>query len=614
MNGRWKTVISAMLCLACLSYAAGAGAQSWNAYARAKQAAVDSLLAELNSYRHNVYVYRDYALSENHFTQKAKIFGTDASLVHDMDENWQLDPYAGDSCIRCELGAFDHDWGGWMFLNGYLPQGETAPRLNDGTTPAGLNLTGATELRFFAKGETGDEVIEFFTAGFGYNGDTGEQEVSFPDTAKKMTKLIGLSDTWEEYTLSLEGLDLSRIACGFGFVADDTWIAPVDKVFYLDEIRFVGEVQAQNAAPVLLRSYQTQNTYIRNAAFSYDNALVDMALLSEGRQAEAMQLLDAFVYVVTNDRDWPGRVRNAYAAGDVSPFPGWSSGARLPGWYDRSAGETGMYFEDRYQVGSNTGNTAYVALALLHGYQDTGERRYLQTATQLMDWVLSNCSGGDGFTAGFEGWAEGESPLVYPLTYKSIEHNIDAYAAFLELNRLSGEERYARAAQSALTFIQSMYDEQEGVFYTGTGDDGVTPSRDNIVLDAQVWAAMALGDAFAPYQKALERVAAMRQPKGGYPFCESNENGGWWAEGTAYTALMYRLRGEDGKARDALGALCTIQREDGTFPAATVDALSTGFWLFTGEPWVYSNEPHIAPTAWFIMAINGYNPYAFEAL
>jgi hypothetical protein len=34
-----------------------------------------------------------------------------------------------------------------------------------------------------------------------------------------------------------------------------------------------------------------------------------------------------------------------------------------------------------------------------------------------------------------------------------------------------------------------MYDETVGVFFTGTTGDGITPSRDNIVLDAQVWAA-----------------------------------------------------------------------------------------------------------------------------
>ena len=157
-----------------------------------------------------------------------------------------------------------------------------------------------------------------------------------------------------------------------------------------------------------------------------------------------------------------------------------------------------------------------------------------------------------------------------------------------------------------------MYDAESQVFYTGTLDDGVTPSADNLVLDAQVWACMALGEAFKPYEASLEAVAAMRVAEGGYPFCASNANGVWWAEGTAYTALMYRLRGEDERAAAALDALESIELEGGLFPAATVDNLSTGFGLFDGSPWEYGTAPHIAPTAWFVMAVNGFNPYAFD--
>jgi hypothetical protein len=131
------------------------------------------------------------------------------------------------------------------------------------------------------------------------------------------------------------------------------------------------------------------------------------------------------------------------------------------------------------------------------------------------------------------------------------------------------------------------------------------------VLDAQVWCCMALGSLFEDYWQALKVVEEMRQPEGSYPFCRENKNGGWWAEGTSYTALMYRLRGEDEPALAALNALEGIQLGSGLFPAATVSNLSTGFELFDGTPWEYSDAPHIAPTAWYVMAVNGFNPYAF---
>jgi len=54
------------------------------------------------------------------------------------------------------------------------------------------------------------------------------------------------------------------------------------------------------------------------------------------------------------------------------------------------------------------------------------------------------------------------------------------------------------------------------------------------------------------------------------------------------------------------------QLESGLFPAATADDLTTGIYLDDGSPWLYGTAPHVAPTAWFVMACNGYNPYSFE--
>ena len=592
---------------------------------KAKEAAVSALLTRMEGEREAVYVYKDFGVTQNHFTQKAKMFGRDGSLVQDMDENWQEDPQEGSSCIRCAVSTRDGDWGGWLFLNGYLPEGESIPLLNDGSADGqGLDLTGARELRFFAKGEKGGERVEFFTAGFGYDGTSGRRIEDYPDSSEKRSAgWIELTDTWEEYSIPLDDADMHYIVCGFGYVMNDRMNGNTDSVFYLDEIRFTGDLRAAQAAPVMIRSYDTENRYIQNVAFSYDNALAAMAFISEGRQEEAQQLADAFVYAVINDRALPPedrgkagaeneppaarRVRNAYAAGDISSYPGWESGARLPGWYDN---EEQTWYEDRYQVGSNVGNTSYVALALMQYYNKYGGEVYLNTARSLMDWVIENCSdGGDGFTGGFDGWEEGDPPTVYPFTYKSIEHNIDAFAAFTALSDATGESRYAEAADSALRFVQSMYDEEDRLFMTGTGDDGVTPNRSVVVLDAQVWCAMALGDAFEPYADALGVVEKMKSPEGGYPFCLENKNGGWWAEGTAYTALMYRGLGEEEKYEEAMQVLMSIQLESGLFPAATVDDLSTGMDLFDGSPWLYSTDPHIAPTAWFIMAANHFNPY-----
>ena len=53
-----------------------------------------------------------------------------------------------------------------------------------------------------AKGENGGERVEFFTCGFGYDGETGKQMVNYPDSCKKCsTGWITLTDEWEEYSI-----------------------------------------------------------------------------------------------------------------------------------------------------------------------------------------------------------------------------------------------------------------------------------------------------------------------------------------------------------------------------------------------------------------------------
>ncbi|NPV40655.1 MAG: hypothetical protein HPY72_04830 [Anaerolineae bacterium] len=588
------------------------------AYQASKDAAMAYLKARQDDGADVLYVYRDFSLAENHFTQKAKIDDGNSDYVYDMNENWQDDPYSGDSAIEVRVKTAGQSWGGWLFLNGYLPEGETQPKLNFGEVDgAGLDLSGATKLTFMAKGAQGGEMVEFFTAGLGYDGETGAPSEPYHDSTRKITLgFIQLSDQWQQYTIDLGGVDLSSIGCGFGFVLSGNRSGDVESVFYLDEIRFEGPMAALQGKPRLIKSYETDTRrdadelYIQNAAFSYDNALAALAFISDGKQEEAKYLLDAFAFAVANDRFQADRVRNAYAYGDISPFPGWQSGTRLPGWYDNERKE---YLEDQYQVGSNVGNTAYVALALLQYYKKYGGEEYLALAEKIMGWVLDNCADGTpGFTAGYDGWPEGDGSALYTYTYKSTEHNIDAYAVFKQLYALTGEARYQKAAESAKAFIISMYDLAQGYFYTGTGNDGVAPNKDNRVLDAQVWSYLALGSAdFEPYQAALDSALTMKTAQGGYPFHAANTNGGWWPEGTAFTALTLRQAGMNAEAESALDALEAVQLPEGGFPAATVAELSTGFNLFTGDPWTYKDIPHIAPAAWYVMAVNNFNPYAF---
>ncbi len=354
-----------------------------------------------------------------------------------------------------------------------------------------------------------------------------------------------------------------------------------------------------DAPAPLMASYDTENIYIEKAAFVYDNAVAALAFISEDMETEAAMILDAFVYAAAHDRYENGYLRNAYLAGDIVS----GDEAAMPGWWDA---EAGAWYEDRYQVGSNPGNTSYVVLAMLE-YDTVYETdRYLETAKTLMDRVLSDCTDGrDGFTGGFEGWPE--TGTVFPLTYRSTEHNIDAYAAFKALYDVTKEEKYRQASESAYRFILAMYDPDSGAFMVGTETDGATPNRSGTMLDTQSWTALAFGEDFEPYMKAFEAVERMKTEAGGYAFSDAQTEVSW-SEGTAFTALSYRSVGEDMKAVGALNSLLPYQTESGLLKAAD-ETMDTGLELFDGSAWCYGPDPHVASTAWFILAVNGLNPY-----
>ena len=585
---------------------------------KAKNTALDALSARLSRTRECVYVYKDYSLTHNHFTQRSKIYGSDDDLVKDMDENYTKKPYSGTSCIRCEQTSRKKDWGGWMFLNGYLKEWDRKPKPNDGNKGgAGLNLTGANALRFYARGKKGGEVVEFFTCGFGYD-KTNKKTVANPDSSmRKSTGQVTLTRDWKEYIIPLKGANLNYVVCGFGYEVDGKTNGKKDVVFYLDEIRFTGKIRSAQTAPVLLRSSDEEDIKVKNAAFTEDNALVAMAFLSAGKKNEAKQILDAFVYAVQNDRaydssdpkDGPRRARNAYAVGDISAFPGWNSGTRMSGWYDK---DSGMWIEDQHEVGSSSGTNSYVALALLQYYTTYGDETYLKTARSLMDWILKKCYDNSlGFTEGFDGWKESDSLGVYPLTKRTTKDNLIAYAVFSRLYDVTADEKYLEASQSAVRFVENMYNEWKGRFVVETLEDGFTPDPTSIVLlDVQSLSGLAMWDSFAPYHKTLSTIEDLKVRKGGYAYNRNNKKGGWWSEGTAFTALMYRVLGKQNKYEEAMNALVKIQAPNGLFPAATIDKYYTGITLYDGSSLRFTKDTHIAPSAWFIMAANGYNPFA----
>ena len=577
--------------------------------------ALQHLRDVMDKYHSNFDVNTDLSAAGNHFVMLAKM-GDDVEINLGCTD----EPHSGATCIENRFYGIGTSWGGWYFLNGVLEGEETQPKPNFGNYPdAGFNLTGAKRLTFWARGKEGREKVEFFAFGVGRDPITGEPIAPYPDSSpKKSLGYITLTKEWKQYTLDLTGVDLSYVLGGFGWVTNAPENNDKTIAFYLDDIRYDKSCLDE---PRFLVSYEllpTDEPILKNTAYTYDNALALLAFLASGTEDDlrrARLIADAICYAIEHDRYFSdGRLRNAYQGGDLKLFPGWKphgreDTVRMPGWWDVK-GDT--WYEDEYCVSTYTGNVAWAMIALLSFYEKTGEEKYLNAAITLGEWIEENCKdirGTGGYTGGYRGWEktannpQGQTKILW----KSTEHNIDVNVAFARLYKLTGDKKWKERALYAKAFVESMWDEEEGHFWTGTLEDGVTTNKSNIPLDIQAWAIMALGDKYKRVIEWAEKDCYVEADSlKGFDF--NNDKDGIWFEGTAHTVIAYQILGEKTKADTYLKELEKAQKEAQNangkgLVAASHDGLTTGF------DWVYNARLHIGATSWFIFSELNYNPF-----
>ncbi len=132
-----------------------------------------------------------------------------------MREDCTDSPKVGDHCLEVRFTKGD-GWGGVVWQD---------PPNDWGDAPGGLNLAGAKEMTFWARGAKGGEKVKFC---FGLIGE----DKPFHDSAKLEMELK-LKTEWTRYGFLLSGQDLSRIKTPFA------WSLAANgepMTFYLDEM------------------------------------------------------------------------------------------------------------------------------------------------------------------------------------------------------------------------------------------------------------------------------------------------------------------------------------------------------------------------------------------
>jgi hypothetical protein len=615
----------------------------------------------MDQYHNRFPVYDDVSSPGNHFHEWAKIPGESAPVT--MNGTWTTDPHSGASAIRCAFArtGAPFDYGGFYLLNGTLTGHDVSPRANFGDVPnAGINLSGAVRLTFWARGAVGGEQVEFFVAGVGRNAEFGDPTSSFPDSSPRRPAYgiaTPLTTSWQQFTIDLAGMDLSYLLGGFAWVAKSDR-NPNGAVFYVDDIQYElgpDRLGQRLNEPRFLRSYTTLalqpdpfdnvadgdiDFVFRNLAFTYDNALAILAFLADGSPdsvRRARLIGDAFVYATQHDRTFNdnractapvnvlspdgARLRSAYAAGDIALPPGWTPNDRastvpIPGFFVEA---TQTFYEVEQQA-IDVGNTAWAINALRGLYQQTGQAPYLDTACKLANFIhgfRSESGAYPGFTGGVD------TPETTPVlrTWASSEHNLDVHAVMSGLYGISGDVRWQQDAAHAAAFVESMWDAGRGCYLAGTTDPNTRDTAaGHLPVDVQAWSVLSLPNG-GPHATVLDCTDANHlNTHDGYTGVDFNDDkDGVWLEGTAQVAVADARRGRGAAADALLVQLRLAQQTDpggDTFGlvAAGHDGLSTGFLTAALQPFKYFRRLHVGATAWNLLAQLNANPYYSRTL
>ncbi|HZT61325.1 MAG TPA: hypothetical protein VFA21_22145 [Pyrinomonadaceae bacterium] len=138
-------------------------------------------------------------------------------------EAWTTNPHSTPNCIKVVYSPGPNGWGGVYWQN--KPD-------NWGDQPGDdFSHEGYKKLTFWARGETGNEVVEFKAGG---NNKPGKQ---YKDSFEASTGKVQLDKDWKQYTLDLGGENLSSVIGGFCWVAAAS-ANPKGATFYLDDILY----------------------------------------------------------------------------------------------------------------------------------------------------------------------------------------------------------------------------------------------------------------------------------------------------------------------------------------------------------------------------------------
>jgi hypothetical protein len=136
--------------------------------------------------------------------------------------------------------------------------------------------------------------------------------------------------------------------------------------------------------------------------------------------------------------------------------------------------------EEVYSFAKYTGTNAWVVMAINYYTDVTGNTTYVNMARDCANWFLQFKDTDGGIKGGIDGSG-------YNISWKSTEHNLDAYVALSNLCYITGNSTYCSAAKDVREWIRiEAWNDSEGRFWRGKNDS-------YCAMDVNPWGTLALG-------------------------------------------------------------------------------------------------------------------------
>ena len=151
----------------------------------------------------------------------------DATKAVTLDDAYTTNPQTPPTCVKITYRIPSDSVDKWA---GIYAQFNVKGQYNWGDYP-GRDLTGYTKLVWYAKGETGNEMVEFKAGGINTPGKT------YKDSFERTFGTIKLGKGWNRYEMDLSKENLSSVIGGFCWIATKR-SNPNGLTFYIDSVTY----------------------------------------------------------------------------------------------------------------------------------------------------------------------------------------------------------------------------------------------------------------------------------------------------------------------------------------------------------------------------------------